>query len=216
MPVHALRWTSAAGMTSLPALSGYPWMSAAAVSADGTIIVGTATPSASSGTSRAFRWTGGVTSSLGTLPGDDFSRAVSISGNGSTILGSSDGSGSSAVIWRQGAATVDLNAYLPLFGIDLTGWHLEGAGLISADGRIALAGGMHNGHYEACLIHLPCYANCDGSTAPPSLNISDFACFLDRFAGGDPYANCDGSTTDPVLSVQDFTCFLNAFAAGCP
>jgi hypothetical protein len=30
------------------------------------------------------------------------------------------------------------------------------------------------------------------------------------------YANCDGSTTEPVLNVEDFICFINAFAAGCP
>jgi hypothetical protein len=62
----------------------------------------------------------------------------------------------------------------------------------------------------------PCYANCDGSTAPPVLNVLDFNCFLNRFATGDPYANCDGSTTPPVLNVLDFNCFLNRFGAGCP
>jgi hypothetical protein len=60
-----------------------------------------------------------------------------------------------------------------------------------------------------------CYANCDGSTTPPILNVADFTCFLNKFAAGDPYANCDGSTTPPVLNVADFTCFLNKFAAGC-
>jgi hypothetical protein len=30
------------------------------------------------------------------------------------------------------------------------------------------------------------------------------------------YANCDGSTTAPVLNVGDFTCFLQKYAAGCP
>ena len=30
------------------------------------------------------------------------------------------------------------------------------------------------------------------------------------------YANCDGSTSAPVLNVLDFTCFLQKFAAGCP
>ena len=39
---------------------------------------------------------------------------------------------------------------------------------------------------------------------------------LNRFFAADPYANCDGSTTAPVLNVADFTCFLNQFAAGCP
>ena len=61
-----------------------------------------------------------------------------------------------------------------------------------------------------------CYANCDASTTAPALNVLDFACFLNRFAGGDAYANCDGSTTSPVLNVLDFACFLNRFAAGCP
>jgi len=61
-----------------------------------------------------------------------------------------------------------------------------------------------------------CYANCDGSTTPPILNINDFICFQTKFAAGDPYANCDGSTVPPVLNVSDFTCFINRYAAGCP
>jgi hypothetical protein len=65
-------------------------------------------------------------------------------------------------------------------------------------------------------IALTCYANCDASTTPPVLNISDFACFLNRFYAGDPWANCDGSTTPPVLNISDFACFLNQFFQGCP
>jgi hypothetical protein len=60
-----------------------------------------------------------------------------------------------------------------------------------------------------------CYANCDGSTAPPILNVADFSCFLAKFAANDPYANCDESTSPPVLNVADFSCFLAQFAAGC-
>jgi hypothetical protein len=60
-----------------------------------------------------------------------------------------------------------------------------------------------------------CYANCDGSTAAPVLNVLDFTCFLNKFAAGEPYANCDGSTVAPVLNVLDFTCFLNRFGEGC-
>jgi hypothetical protein len=60
-----------------------------------------------------------------------------------------------------------------------------------------------------------CYANCDGSTLEPVLNIADFSCFISKFAAGDPYANCDGSTIEPVLNVADFACFLSSFAAGC-
>jgi agmatine/peptidylarginine deiminase len=61
-----------------------------------------------------------------------------------------------------------------------------------------------------------CYANCDGSTASPVLNVNDFVCFQQRFAAGDSYANCDGSTAAPVLNVNDFVCFQQLFAAGCP
>jgi hypothetical protein len=61
-----------------------------------------------------------------------------------------------------------------------------------------------------------CYANCDGSTAAPVLNVADFTCFLQRYAAGESYANCDGSTTPPTLNVADFTCFLQRYAAGCP
>jgi hypothetical protein len=67
----------------------------------------------------------------------------------------------------------------------------------------------------------PCYPNCDGSSNAPSLNVTDFTCFLQRFAVGCSgpwpcYANCDGSTILPYLNVADFTCFLQRFAAGCP
>ncbi len=61
-----------------------------------------------------------------------------------------------------------------------------------------------------------CYANCDGSTNAPILNVNDFICFNNKFQAGDAYANCDGSTLTPVLNVNDFTCFLNRFAVGCP
>ena len=30
------------------------------------------------------------------------------------------------------------------------------------------------------------------------------------------YPNCDGSTQSPILNVSDFVCFLNKYAAGCP
>jgi hypothetical protein len=60
-----------------------------------------------------------------------------------------------------------------------------------------------------------CYANCDGSTGVPFLNVQDFTCFLQKFSLANPYANCDNSTTPPTLNVQDFTCFLQKFALGC-
>ncbi|MBL9032019.1 MAG: hypothetical protein JNM80_09975 [Phycisphaerae bacterium] len=61
-----------------------------------------------------------------------------------------------------------------------------------------------------------CPANCDESTSDPVLNVSDFVCFLNRYAAGDTLMNCDGSTIPPLLNINDFICFLNAFASGCP
>jgi hypothetical protein len=87
-----------------------------------------------------------------------------------------------------------------------------------ATGADTLVGDSGAGNGLLGLISAPaaaCYANCDGSTTAPVLNVLDFTCFLNRFAAGDSYANCDGSTTAPVLNVLDFTCFLNRFAAGC-
>ena len=47
-----------------------------------------------------------------------------------------------------------------------------------------------------------CYANCDGSTTPPILNIADFVCFQQLFAAGSPAANCDQSTAPPTRTVR--------------
>jgi hypothetical protein len=60
-----------------------------------------------------------------------------------------------------------------------------------------------------------CYANCDGSTTVPFLNVNDFVCFQGLFAAGNSAANCDGSTSPPVLNISDFVCFQGLFAAGC-
>jgi len=61
-----------------------------------------------------------------------------------------------------------------------------------------------------------CYANCDGSTSPPVLNILDFICFQTKFVQGSTYANCDNSTTPPVLNIADFVCFMTRYNQGCP
>jgi hypothetical protein len=103
-------------------------------------------------------------------------------------------------------------------------WNVERApdGPAAAETPGSWSGGGGSGSYTlnltgACFISStpPCYANCDGSTTAPILNVADFTCFLQRFAAGESYANCDQSTTVPVLNVADFTCFLQRFAAGC-
>jgi hypothetical protein len=92
--------------------------------------------------------------------------------------------------------------------------------------RTVLFGGYNGSQFVADTWEFgEAYANCDGSTSAPALNVADFTCFLQRFAQGSSlppeqqvshYANCDGSTTQPVLNVADFSCFLGRFATGCP
>ena len=57
---------------------------------------------------------------------------------------------------------------------------------------------------------------CDWSTTAPVLSVSDYLCFMQRFASGDVWANCDTSSIAPVLNVNDFVCFMGRYAAGCP
>lgn len=91
----------------------------------------------------------------------------------------------------------------------------------SARGCAVLFGGIHFGppdvyYGDTWELTGTCFANCDGSTTPPALNVNDFLCFQTRFAAGDDYANCDGSTVPPVLNVNDFICFQLRFVTGCP
>jgi plastocyanin len=80
---------------------------------------------------------------------------------------------------------------------------------------VDLGNGTAAGMAGTITVRAGCYANCDGSTTPPILNVQDFSCYINLFAEGNTRANCDNSTTPPILNVQDFSCFLNVFAAGC-
>jgi hypothetical protein len=113
-------------------------------------------------------------------------------------------------------AWLDLHQFLP------PGYStISIAKAVYQDGATIYVGGYAvpdgTAHQEAFLWigTAPCYANCDQATAPPLLNVLDFACYINRFGSGDGYANCDNSTTPPLLNILDFACFLNRFAAGC-
>jgi uncharacterized membrane protein len=159
------------------------------------------------------------------------SAAYATTADGSVVVGSGGIEGncgpfgcqtvSRAFIWDAQHGMRDLATVLTAAGLDLTGWTLSEARGISANGRVIVGTGTNpDGNTEAWRADLggppPCYANCDGSTTAPVLNINDFVCFQSRFAAGDSYANCDGSTTAPVLTINDYVCFQGQFAAGCP
>jgi probable HAF family extracellular repeat protein len=232
----ATRWDST-GIHSLGALPGASdYSKAHGISADGQTIVGASAPTAGGFGREAFRWSaaGGMTS-LGSLPGAEFmSTATAVNGDGSIIVGFAgpnyDATTHRAFIWTESAGMRFLHDELIALGTTgLENWTLRQATTISPDGRFIAGRGVNpQGLVEGWVVDFEspsCYANCDGSTAEPILNVEDFLCFIGEFAAAlalPPaqqvvhYANCDRSTAEPVLNVEDFTCFMAAFAQGCP
>jgi probable HAF family extracellular repeat protein len=231
---QAFRWNEAEGMVAIGHLGVpkgiTPFSEAYAASADGSVIVGLSrSPASSSNGWEAFRWTqaGGIVG-LGDFPGGAIlSAAYATSADGSIVVGSGGVQGTCnpfgcptvgrAFIWDAQHGMRDLAAVLTGLGLNLTGWTLSEARGISADGRVIVGTGTNpQGNTEAWRADLgpaPCYANCDGSTGAPVLNVNDFVCFQSRFAAADPYADCNH---DQALNVNDFICFQGQFAAGCP
>jgi probable HAF family extracellular repeat protein len=224
---HVFRWVSNGSGGTMQDLGHLPGQYATdslafGLSTDGLVVVGS---SQAENNDQAFRWTaaGGMQDiGFALTGGNDWSEADAANADGSVVVGYAGvGNETHAFMWRQDLGTVDLNVYLPSIGINLTGWLLKFGTALSADGRTIVGYGEHYGvqYNEGFIVRLPatqgCYANCDGSTTAPVLNVQDFGCFLNRFASGNTYANCDGSTLAPVLNIQDFACFLNRFAAGC-
>ncbi len=157
------------------------------------------------------------------------SASVAIDANGMVAIGNSRtlvegwATGSDPWVWDRVSRRRSLKDVLAPFGVTIGATSPPYLQSMTSDGRWVLAARSYIGFSDPnpsgfYRIHLPafCYANCDGGHEAQPLNSNDFACFLRRYAAGDPYANCDGSTTPPMLNVSDFVCFLQRFRAGCP
>lgn len=120
----AFMWTAEKGMVSLdPAPRSRAWAEAAAVSRDGSVIVGW-------WNGRAFRWTrkSGLVS-LGTLPGSDKSLAQAVSADGTVVVGvCTVGVGGTGVAFRWTEKTGM---------VALPGDAIHDVKAVSADGKIA-------------------------------------------------------------------------------
>ena len=137
----------------------------------------------------------------------------------------------SLAVARLAALSVPVLSSSAMAQLSIPWWTIDCGGITSSGGPINISGAI--GQHDAGAMSsgawtlqggfwggadsqaVTCYANCDGSTTPPVLNVADFTCFLQKFAAADSYANCDASTVEPVLNVADFTCFLQRFASGC-
>ncbi len=147
---HAARWViSPPSVMNLGTLQGVFSSRATAVSYDGLTVVGS---SDVTGGTHAFRWKmpNGPMQDLGNLPGQFGSYATGVSGNGCVVVGRTYQHGNvndRAFLWSKslGTSMVDLNDYLPTLGVILTGWILEEATGISADGTAIVGNGSYNG-----------------------------------------------------------------------
>lgn len=157
-------WTAATGIVGLGFLPGdthvYGGSGAIAVSANGSVIVGSAVGD-SVGNHHAFRWTQATgMQDLGTLPGGFYSNATAISADGTIIAGGSNNAPNNtgpvfAFRWTQATGMQKLSDLLAARGISPgAGVVLGGAAAMSADGKITVGnltgpGGTLLGYYIA-------------------------------------------------------------------
>ena len=138
------RWTVAEGMTPIGDLPGGSVGGSADDACGSEAIVGVGH---SSNGVEAYRWTAedGMIG-LGDLPGGDFgSHAYGCSDDGTVVVGLGVGpSGSEATIWDPIHGMRSLSQVLTQeYGLDLSGWELRDARVISADGRVIAGSGTH-------------------------------------------------------------------------
>jgi len=144
---EAFRWTEETEMVGLGDLTGGSFNSKAFdVSADGSVVVGTGV---SEEGGEAFRWTEATGMvGLGDLPGGQFrSSAHGVSADGSVVVGDGwstpRGTIGEAFIWDETHDMRSIKMVLEAAGIDLTGWELESAQDVSANGLIVVGYGRN-------------------------------------------------------------------------
>jgi len=156
---EAFRMTGGGSMEGLGKLSGTTGSLAFAVSADGSVIVGHCDDEAVG--NRAFIWTSGVgMEGLGDLPDGGWSTARAVSADGSIVVGDGDsGDNNVAFIWDRVHGIRVLQDVLTSdygLGSELTGWVLNEAAGISADGKIIVGCGINpDGNTQAWVVQIP-------------------------------------------------------------
>jgi uncharacterized membrane protein len=156
---EAWRWTEADGMVGLGDLPGGRFESQAQdCSADGSVVVGHGYNADDN--NEAARWTlAGGPVGLGDLPGGAFhSVAWACSADGAIVVGNGrTDRGNEAFIWDETHGMRLLEDVLENdCGLDLTGWYLDHAAAISADGtRIVGWGHNPDGNTEGYVATVP-------------------------------------------------------------
>ncbi|HXV36586.1 MAG TPA: PEP-CTERM sorting domain-containing protein [Myxococcota bacterium] len=165
---EAFRWEGGvmAGLGFLQDDTAKVRSEATGISLDGSTVIGNSnvdhpdTPSAS--VTQAFVWRDGAMTGLGFLassPGPYQSLATGVSADGSVVVGTSKTAvGPEAFIWSEETGEMrSLRAAIEEdLGVDLTGWTLDQAPVISADGSTLVALATNpDGEIEAFVTYLP-------------------------------------------------------------
>tara|TARA_R110002124_G_scaffold1207_8_gene6641 strand:- start:5664 stop:7754 length:2091 start_codon:yes stop_codon:yes gene_type:complete len=148
----AMRWSSGDGLETLGTIDGFAGYSYTyALSADGSVATGF---SQTAGGNQAFRWVDGSgMTGLGTLAGGDASYGQALSAGGNVIVGFSDSSGThTAFRWTEILGMESLVDILEASDVDTTGWTLDEARGVSADGLLIVGTGTFGGTDHAFLM----------------------------------------------------------------
>ncbi|MCM2395264.1 autotransporter domain-containing protein [Rhizobium sp. S95] len=187
---RAIRWTDAGGIIDLGTLGGKQ-SSIAAMSNDGTVIVGDADMAPDINTddtySHAYRWEvgsdgiNGTMTDLGTLGGNS-SYAYDVNADGTVVVGYAKDSADDnhGFRWTQTDGMITVEQWLRNNGVTVDDNFTSDALKVSDDGNV-VAGYARNNHYYIArvatpeapetptsgIIDLPQYLNTIGSTAAP-------------------------------------------------
>jgi probable HAF family extracellular repeat protein len=129
-------------------LSGGTFTDALAVNANGSVVVGFG-DSPAYPSNEAIRWTVSgtavlTTTELGALPGDTNSQANAVNADGSVVVGQSGGGGGNhAFRWTAANGMQSVQSLLVAAGVNMTGWSLQDARGVSANGSIIVGYGSN-------------------------------------------------------------------------
>lgn len=136
------------------------------ISSDGSVLVGNSVdPLANRQNEVAIVWRNGVLTALdkvGALPGEIHSTAKDVSADGRVVVGYKYYSGNQddATVWFGDSGPQRIRFQLELHGLDLSGWQLERAHAVSADGRTIVGYGTNpDGQREGWIAVLPSFVD---------------------------------------------------------
>jgi probable HAF family extracellular repeat protein len=189
------------------------------VSADGSAAVGTA------GGRAAIVTSGGTTMIPHIGPATSTDTAYAASADGSVVVGiMSLNQGQEdlghAFIWDAVNGTRLFELLLPTLGVDLTGWELNAATGISADGRVICGYGMNpHGEQAGWAVHLPggCGSadfNCDGDVGTDADIEAFFACLGGNCPLAPCQSNADFNADGDVGTDADIEAFFRVLGGG--